>query len=292
MGDAADVIVATNAFGMGVDKPNVRFVFHYDVSDSLDAYYQEIGRAGRDGEPARAVLFYRTADLGLHRFFAAGGRCAAPDVGAVVRALARGTPLARRALADAAERSVAKTTRVVGLLKEMGAVTIAATGEIGLVTDRGDRTAPADATALAAAALRLQAWRESVTRARIETMQAYAETSTCRRAFILSWFGEAADDACTACDNCTSGRTARVTARRQAAPAGPDPTPPPPRSAAAASAPFAVDARVRHPVWGRGVVVRQAEDKVTVRFERHGEKTLALAVVRARNLLAAVPGDD
>jgi len=74
MGDDLDVVVATTAFGMGVDKPNVRFVLHHDPSESVDSYYQEIGRAGRDDEPAEAVLFYRTEDLGLRRFFAAGAR--------------------------------------------------------------------------------------------------------------------------------------------------------------------------------------------------------------------------
>jgi ATP-dependent DNA helicase RecQ len=68
--DASDVVVATSAFGMGIDKGNVRFVVHASVPDSLDAYYQEIGRAGRDGEPAVATLHYREADLGLQKYFA------------------------------------------------------------------------------------------------------------------------------------------------------------------------------------------------------------------------------
>jgi ATP-dependent DNA helicase RecQ len=72
MSGDADVIVATNAFGMGVDKANVRFVYHNDICDSLDSYYQEIGRAGRDGEKAEAVLFFRTEDLGLQKFHAGG----------------------------------------------------------------------------------------------------------------------------------------------------------------------------------------------------------------------------
>jgi ATP-dependent DNA helicase RecQ len=74
MDGATDVIMATSALGVGVDKPDVRFVFHFDISDSLDSYYHEPGRPGRDGKPARAVLFYRPEDLNVHRFLKAGGQ--------------------------------------------------------------------------------------------------------------------------------------------------------------------------------------------------------------------------
>jgi ATP-dependent DNA helicase RecQ len=270
-----DVIVATSAFGMGVDKPNVRFVFHYDTPHSVDACYQEIGRAGRDGERADAVLFYRPEDLRIHKFFAGGSRIAQDHVQRFVEAFedAEG-PLDEQAIHDATGLSRTKIMRLLSRLSEMGAIEC---------TDEGASIAE-DKAAEAAAIIEEAATEEQrlheAELGRIERMRAYAELLSCRREYLLSYFGEKSAPRCEFCDNCE--RTALPDASSQ--PERP-PLRKPIRRDVEQTPEFPLHTRVFHSEWGLGVVESIVGDGITILFDTAGEKTLSLRVVRETRLL-------
>ena len=258
MTDQLDCVVATTAFGMGVDKANVRWVFHSAPADSLDSYYQELGRSGRDGEPAESILFYRPEDLGVRRFFAGAGQVGEEELEKVAFMVEiAGGPVEPTELQEEAKLSQSKLTTAISRLEDAGAVEVLPSGEIAEAEE-----APSREEAVAEA-LQIEEHRRTFDRSRVEMMQGYAETSECRRAFILSYFGEPYQPPCGNCDNCHTGRSM----------APPD------------DVPFAVGARVRHGAWGEGVVQRYDDSSVFVLFDDVGYKTLAIAVVVERGLL-------
>jgi ATP-dependent DNA helicase RecQ len=269
MTDRTRVIVATIAFGMGIDKAAVRFVHHLDVSESLDAYHQEIGRAGRDGEPADVALFYRPADLGLRRFQSAPATFDETDVAAFLRAIRRSSsmPLDVTGLSRAARRSRRRTDAIVGRLEELGAVEVTPEGWVRAV--EGDE---ARAAGLASEAVVGQDRRRAIEKSRVDMIRGYAETSGCRRAFLLGYFGEPFQPPCGACDRCLAGLVAARTAPSDDA------------------APFAVNDRVRHVTFGPGLVTAVERDRLTVAFDDVGYRTLAVDAIADQGLLVSDPG--
>jgi len=218
------LVAATNAFGMGIDRPDVRFVIHYTLPGTLEAYYQEAGRAGRDGLPAEALLLYAAKDSALHQHFIDDGALTAPELRhlhAHIQNLTGATGLAE--IETATQLNGPKVRVGLDQLEMARAVrrTDEAYGRLRL-----------EAAPLTEAALR-RLTAESHERRRhkydlLGRMVNYAQTNACRRRALLQHFGDhdteaVAPEVC--CDNCAERRGPRLVRARaaqpQAAPAAP-----------------------------------------------------------------------
>ena len=199
------VIVATNAFGMGVDKPDIRFVAHFDIPRSLEAYYQEIGRAGRDGNESLALLCYNFADVMMQRRMIEGGKPSRELLGKVWQAA--------RELGQGTSEQLAARTGVHPGEAQSAVRLLESAGHLERGRGRGDFSVRTPGVRSDDLAIDFELLEARVARERqmLDRMVRFADVNSCRRQNLLKYFGDIeVPRGCNACDVCKGHRAPRA----------------------------------------------------------------------------------
>ena len=272
MNEQIRAVVATNAFGLGIDKPNIRFVIHFDLPGSVEAYTQEAGRAGRDGDRSRCILLYRMSDTRVQNYFLTGKY---PDVEEVQKIFGTleyfETQDGGVSLTDLRKISQIPLTKlkvILALLKKSGFI---------VHKSRSTYALAPHVKARPELILNLANYetKKSYDQSKLAMMLQYAETGSCRRKFILNYFGEDYERGyCGACDNCLRGARSITNIGPAILRANDSPAPSAPTPSG-----YRISDVVYHRKFGQGTVERTEKDLVTVLFPSVGYKTLLATAV-------------